>query len=93
MVLDRSISKGIVLLAVSAVSFVLGMGISGKVGIPTLGVLLMAWLAPHSNAISLGGAIALQVAIDFVFWFAVIFAILWGVDKQRQKLSERKTRN
>jgi hypothetical protein len=89
-VLDKNTLKGILLAVVGAASFVLalfGMPLSGKIGFPTLGVLVMAWLAPRSRAISLGGAIVLQVAIDFVFWFALTCAFLWAVGRQRQKRS------
>ena len=85
--MDRNIPSGIVLLVIGAVSLFLGwagIAITGKVGFPTPGVFIVALWAPHSEVISLGGAIVLQIAIDFVFWFAVIFAILWGVRKQRQ---------
>jgi hypothetical protein len=88
--LDNNTLKGILLAVVGAVSFVLallGMPLSGKIGFPTLGVLVAARLAPHSQAISLGGAIALQVATDFVFWFALLCAFLWRVGRQRQKRS------
>jgi hypothetical protein len=75
--MEPSISWMFRTIAFTAVSFFLaacGIGISNKLGIPTPGIFVAAHVSRGLNQFSVGQALATLIAVDWVFWFAVIWA-------------------
>ena len=79
--MDKAVLKGMLAAAAAAVSFMLaafgGFALGQKLGILTPGFLVWKLLVPTGKVASIGGGIALQIAVDFVFWFALMCALYW----------------
>jgi hypothetical protein len=72
--------KGVLALVAGALSVPLaffGLAISIKLGIRTPGVFVVGHLSPEDLHDSILGRLALQMGIDWLFWFALICTLYW----------------
>jgi hypothetical protein len=74
--------------AASVILAFLDWPISAGLGIPTLGVVTVDLLSSHGMFGSIGGRLALQIAIDLVFWFVLICGLCW-LFRSRQRKSAK----
>ena len=74
--MDKSVLQAILAIAAFAVSLVLAT-VGFGLGIPTPGMWVATFLASRANYTSMAAAVALPLAIDFVFWLSLICLLYW----------------
>ena len=77
--MDKAVWRGVLAVVAAIVSFLLavaGFGING-LGFPTPGGLLVGSLTSRAEHRSIAEMMALEFAIDFMFWFALMCALYW----------------
>lgn len=63
--------------AISLALALLGWGLELKFGITTLGAYVAGELFPYGKHNSIFGYIVLRLAVDWIFWFALMCGLYW----------------
>lgn len=90
--MDKSVLRGVLLLANALVSLALALYSLGfeKLGIPTPGMHLSYVVFPPGQSNSMMGWFIVRTATDWLFWFVVIGALYLLLAKLKRIMATRK---
>jgi hypothetical protein len=92
--MDKSVLRGVLLLADALVSLVLAVYSLGfeQLGVPTPGAYLSAAIFPTRSPNSMMEWFIVRTATDWAFWFVGIGALYWFVAKLKRDAARGRNR-